>query len=59
MVNETAALLNRPVTQVTPPHCSAAVYNWYKFVSNYPTGRFDENNFPKNSARSLFNWSIR
>jgi len=27
MVNEDAALLNRPVTHMTPPHFSAAVYN--------------------------------
>jgi hypothetical protein len=28
MVNEDAALLNRPVTHMTPPHFSAAVYTY-------------------------------
>ena len=33
MVNEDAALLNRHVTHMTPPHFSAAVYNLNKQIS--------------------------
>ena len=36
MVNEDAALLNRHVTQVTPPHFSAAVYTWVMALVRLP-----------------------
>ena len=42
MVNEDAALLNRHVTQVTPPHFSAAVYS--SKIITYANWVVDRNN---------------